>query len=131
MVVALTTAGDQVPVTPFGEVAASTGTGSPPHIASVVGKSGVISVPTFTCKVKGAAHWPVFGVKRYDPFVVVSIAEGDQVPVTPFGEVVASTGGIDPWHKVSGDVKLGVVAGVTFTWSVNGEAHCPVVGVKT
>ncbi len=125
------TAGDQIPVTPFGEVVASVGTGSPPHIASVAGKSGVISVPTFTCSVNGEAHWPTVGVKTYEPFVVVSMVEGDQVPVTPFGDVVGSAVGVDPWQTAMGDVKSGIVAGVTLTWRVKGEAHCPVVGVKT
>ncbi len=123
--------GDHVPVTPFGEVVASAGGVDPWHNISGDAKLGVVAGVTLTCSVNDDAHCPVVGVKTYVPFADVLMVEGDHVPVTPFGEVVASVGGVDPWHKLSGDVKLGVVAGVTLTCSVNDDAHCPVVGVKT
>ena len=57
MVVALLlNAGDQVPVTPFEEVAGKVIAGAPLQIAAIGAKSGVRIGLTVTVKVAGAAH---------------------------------------------------------------------------
>ena len=53
------------------------------------------------------------GVNRYDPLVVLFITAGDQVPVTPLGDVVASVGAVVPAQKAGIAAKLGTVLGVT------------------
>lgn len=45
--------------------------------------------------------------------------EGDQLPVIPLGDVVASVGGTAPEQSDIGEVKLGVWAAVTVTLTVS------------
>ena len=60
------------------------------------------------------------------------ITAGLQVPVIPFGEVVANVGTVLPEHMVNGvTLKFGVMLLVTVTFKVTDEAHCPEFGVKT
>ncbi len=57
---------------------------------------------------------------------------GLQVPVIPFGEVVANVGVVIPEQIVKGVMlKSGVMLLVTVTFKVTDEAHCPAFGVKT
>ncbi len=57
---------------------------------------------------------------------------GLQVPVTPFGEVVANVGTVLPEQKVKGvTLKFGVMLFVMVTFKVTEDAHCPELGVKT
>ena len=57
---------------------------------------------------------------------------GLQVPVIPFGEVVANVGTEFPEQMVNGVTsKFGVMLFVTVTFKVTDEAHCPELGVKT
>ncbi len=124
------TDGNHEPLIPLGEVVDSAGTVSPWHIESVVAKSGVVMGATSTKSVNGEAHWPTVGVKTYEPFVVVSMVEGDQVPLIPFGDVAAKIGAAAPWQTVKGVVKSGAKSGFTVTAKVSGSAHCVASGVK-
>ena len=65
LVVLLTTAGVQVPVTPFEEVVGNTGATSPSHMEAVApkGKVGVITGFTVTVNVTGNAQGSEVGVK--------------------------------------------------------------------
>ena len=56
---------------------------------------------------------------------------GLQVPVMPLDEVMGSVGAAEPEHIVCEVAKSGVMAGVTVTEKVTGEAHWPAFGVKT
>ena len=57
---------------------------------------------------------------------------GLQVPVIPFGEVVANVGTVLPEQNVKGvTLKFGVMLFVTVTFKVTDEAHCPAFGEKT
>ena len=59
----LTTAVDQVPVIPFGEVVLKLGTEPPVQIVTgVTLKLGVMLLVIVTLNVTGAAHCPAFGV---------------------------------------------------------------------
>ena len=60
MVVAvLSNAGDQVPVTPFEEVAGKVIAGAPLQIAAIGVKIGATIGLTTTVNVTGNAHWPL------------------------------------------------------------------------
>jgi len=63
VVAVLLNAGDQVPVTPFGEVAGKVIAGAPLQIAAIGAKFGVRIGLTVTVNVAGAAHRPVEGAK--------------------------------------------------------------------
>ena len=57
---------------------------------------------------------------------------GFQVPVIPFGEVVANVGTVLPEQIVRGVTsKLGTMLLVIVTFKVTDDAHCPTFGVKT
>ena len=57
---------------------------------------------------------------------------GFQVPVIPFGEVVANVGTEFPEHTLKGVTsKFGVMLFVMVTFKVTDEAHCPAFGVNT
>ena len=58
------------------------------------------------------------------------MAVGDQVPVTPFGDVAANTGTGEPEHKNNDAGKFGTIPDWTTTLKVCVVAHCPAVGVK-
>ncbi len=47
------------------------------------------------------------------------IVAGDQVPVMPFGDVVASAGGTAPEQSDNGEEKFGVWAAFTVTLTVS------------
>lgn len=49
--------------------------------------------------------------------------EGDQVPVTPFVEVVDSVGAVAPWQNGAIGLKVGTVGAVIVTESVVVVAH--------
>jgi len=56
---------------------------------------------------------------------------GFQVPVIPFGEVVANVGTVLPEQMVNGvTLKFGVMLFVMVTFNVTDAAHCPAFGVK-
>ena len=81
-------AGAQVPVIPLLEVVGKTRS-APEQIAASCVKVDVTLLITVTVIVAEVPHWPVAGVKVY---VLVNELEklGDQVPVTPFVEVVGN-----------------------------------------
>jgi hypothetical protein len=63
---------------------------------------------------------------------VLLIAAGDQVPITPFGEVLANAGAGVPAQKAGIGTKSGEPGGCTVIVTVAGveEAHCPSFGEK-
>ena len=63
-------------------------------------------------------HCPAFGVKVYEPLVVLFIVPGLHVPVTPFGEVVPKVGAIEPAQNAGIVAKLGATFGVIVTLSI-------------
>ena len=56
-------AGDQVPVTPFVEVAGSVGGTEPVQIGPIAAKVGVTFELIVTVRVVLTAHWPAEGIK--------------------------------------------------------------------
>jgi len=58
------------------------------------------------------------------------IIVGDQVPIIPFGDVVAKIGAVDPEHTLGIVAKLGTMIGFTAMVKVVKVAHSPTVGVK-
>ena len=56
--------------------------------------------------------------------------EGLHVPVTPLLDVVGNAGAVAPLQILAGMLNVGVVLGVTVTFTVAGKAHWPAVGVK-
>lgn len=125
----LIVAGDQVPTIPLGDVVAKVGAVDPEQILGIAAKFGVIIGLTLMVKVVIVAHSPADGVKVY---VVVAklFSAGDQVPVTPFVEVVGN-GDIEAPEQIAGtELKSGVMFGLTVIVNVAIVAHCPAVGVK-
>ncbi len=59
----LTTAGDQVPVTPLSDVVGNKGATVPEQIAETDANVGVTFDVTVIVSVVGFAHWPASGVK--------------------------------------------------------------------
>jgi len=60
------------------------------------------------------------------------MTDGLQVPVIPFGDVVANVGTVLPEQMVNGVTsKLGTMLLVIVTFKVTDDAHCPELGVKT
>ena len=106
-------AGDQEPVTPFGEVVSKIGAIEPAQKSAIAVKSGLRFCTTFTAKVCVVAHCPALGVNTYDPEFTLSMVAGIQEPVIPFGEVVAKIGAIKPAQKSAIGVKSVVVVGIT------------------
>ena len=62
--------------------------------------------------------------------MVLLMVDGDQVPVTPFGDVVAKAGAGEPEHKNNEFGKFGTIPGCTTTFNTCVVAHCPAVGVN-
>ena len=62
----------------------------------------------------------------------MSTTAGLQVPVIPFNDGLVNVGTVPPAQIVSVVPKLnvGVIFGFTVTVKLNGNAHCPAVGVK-
>jgi hypothetical protein len=58
------------------------------------------------------------------------IVAGDQVPLTPFGEVVANIGATVPEQNAGMAAKLVTTLGVIATFNVCVVEHCPEAGVK-
>jgi hypothetical protein len=58
------------------------------------------------------------------------IVDGDQVPVTPFGEVVANIGATVPEQNAGIAAKLVITLGVIVTFNICIVEHCPTAGVK-
>ena len=59
----LTVAGDQVPLTPFGDVVPKIGAVDPEQNAGITGKSVTTRGVIVTFNVCVAEHWPAVGVK--------------------------------------------------------------------
>ena len=125
----LLTAGLHVPGIPLVDVVGRTGAADPLQMAGTAVKVGVTNGFTVTVNVAIVAHKPAVGVKVYVP-VAVLLTAGDHVPVTPFVEVVGSTGAADPLQIDGTAVKVGVINGLTVTVSVVVVAHNPAVGVN-
>ena len=125
-------AGDQVPVTPFGELVARLGAVDPEQKSAIAAKPGCVLGVIATAKVCVVAHCPASGVNTYEPAFVLSITAGDHEPVMPNGEVVAKLGAAVP-EQISGiAANDGLIFGaVIFTFNVCVVAHCPASGVNT
>ena len=130
-VVLLIVAGIQVPLIPLFETAGSVGAVVPEQKVIVKLNVGVTFGVIVTGTLKGVAHCPVVGVNTYVPPVVLFIVAGIQVPVIPLTETPGSVGAVDPEQSVVAKLNVGVTFGVTVTGTLNGEAHCPAVGVNT
>lgn len=59
----------------------------------------------------------------------MSILDGDQVPVIPFGDIASKLGGVLP-EQIDISTKLGSTSGFTTIVNVVVVAHCPADGVK-
>ena len=130
----LTTAGLQVPVIPLDELAGKVTTVAPAQIVVLVPKEkvGTILGLTVTSNVVPNTHPGPVAVKTYLPDLVLSIEAGDQVPLTPFVDVLGNAGAVLFWHMVR-DVpneKVAVVFGVTVVVTVTGIPQVPAAGVK-
>ena len=115
---------------PFVEVVGRTGAVDPLHIGAIAVNVGVILELTVTVTVAVVAHWPAFGVNVYVPVAVLLTVAGLQVPLTPFVEVVGSTGATDPGQIGFIAANIGTVCGLTVTVRVAVVAHNPAVGVN-
>ena len=60
---------------------------------------------------------------------MLSIIDGDQVPVIPFGEMVSKLGGVVP-EQIDKSTKSGSTSGFTTIVKVAPVAHCPADGAK-
>ena len=129
--VLLTVVGDHVPVIPFVEVEGNTGAAEPLQIGATGVNVGVILDTTVTVMFVVVAHWPASGVNVYVPVVVLLTVAGDQVPVMPFVDDIASTGARDPLHNGPIGANTGIMPlDVTVTLSIVPIAHCPGSGVN-
>ena len=122
-------AGDHVPETPLLEVV-----GKAVKVALAQEEANAVNVGVtigFTVMVIVAllAQSPVVGVNVY-AVVIVLFTAGDQVPVTPFVDVVGKAANVAPAQIGTTCVKVGVVLGVTVIVIVAVFAHNPTVGVK-
>jgi hypothetical protein len=123
----LFTAGNQVPVMLFVEVAGKVNV-PPAHIGATCVKIGVTGVFTTTVKVAVVAHGFPVGVNVYAVVVLLFIA-GAQLPETPFVEVVGKV--IVPPTQIGAiAANVGVTLGFTVTVNVAVVPHCPAVGVN-
>ena len=113
VVATLFIAGDHVPVIPFKDVVAKGDVVVPAQIGAIAANDAVVFAATVTAKVAVFAHCPAPGVKVYVAEVVL-LKVGDQVPVTPFVEVVGSDTPVAPLHITNasnlGSIKMAVGA---------------------
>ena len=130
VVVLLTVAGAQVPVTPSVEVPGSTGATAPLHMAGIAANNGVMRGLTVIESVTWLAHNPAVGVNVYVAEVVLLTVAGDHVPLIPLLEVVGKTGAVDPLQKAGTGLNTGVPGGSTVIDNVVVVAHCPAAGVN-
>ncbi len=125
VVVLLTIAGLQVPVTPLVDVAGSTGAVDPLQIGPTGAKVGVIpGGVTVTVNEAVVAHCPAFGVKVYDVVVVLLTVAGLHVPEIPLIEVAGSTGAVDPLQIDATGLNVGTTV-VTVKLRQPGSATFP------
>lgn len=129
MVVVLITAGDQLPVIPFGDVFAKIGVAEPEQILGIGAKFGVTIGLTLIVKVVVVAHCPDDGVKVYN-VVEVLFNAGDQEPVIPLVEVVGNGVSIVPVQIGETEINVGKTFEFIVIVKVAIVAHCPIVGVK-
>jgi hypothetical protein len=129
VVVVLSKAGDQLPVTPLFEVVGSGDKVAPEHIGATAVNVGAILGLTVIVKVVVVAHWPALGVKVY-VVVTVLFSAGAHVPVMPLFDIVGSGASVAPEHIGATAVNVGVMFGLTVIVKVAVVAHCPAVGVK-
>jgi hypothetical protein len=130
VVVLLTVAGLQVPVTPLIDVVGKTGAVAPLHIEAIGLNVGVTIAFTTTDKVVALAQSPTVGVKVYVPLAVLLTEAGLQVPVIPLVEVVGKIGAKAPLHIGAIAAKVGVITAFTVTDKLAVLAQSPTVGVK-
>ena len=123
--------GDQVPAMLFGESPDKVGAVLPAQKDGMAAKLGAVGWVTVTFRVCVVAHWPVFGVKTYEPLIVLFIVAGDQVPAMLFGESPVNTGAVLPEQKAGMAAKLGAVGWVTVTFRVCVVAEHGAFGVNT
>ena len=123
-------AGLQVPVKPLVEELGKTGAVALAQIAGIALKVGMIfGLTTTVILVVLVAHCPVVGVNVYVVVAVLFIA-GDQVPVTPFDEVVGKFAKVSPEQIVKIAGMKEAVSGFIFILIVLPVAHCPILGEK-
>ncbi len=128
--VLLMTAGLQVPVIPFVDMAGSAVAAEPLQIGAIAANVGIVPLVTVIVSVAVFAHCPAFGVNVYVPDVVLLTDEGLHVPVIPFVEVTGKTGAAVPLQKAGMAANDGVSVGVTVMVNAVWMAHCPALGVK-
>ena len=85
---------------------------------------------TVMVRFTGLAQNPAEGVKVYVPDMVLSITDGDHVPVMPLEEVVGNVGNVPPKQTTGVMLNAAVRMGLTVMVMVVGVAHDPSVGVK-
>ena len=131
-IVAVLTAGLQVPVIPLVEVVGNTGAGRSWHTGATGKNEGITDgAVTVTGKVAVAAHSPAVGVNVYIVVPTVAVlTAGLQVPLMPLVDVVGNTGAGRPWHTGATGLNVGIGDGVTVILNVAVVAHCPAVGVN-
>jgi hypothetical protein len=129
VVVVLSNAGDQLPVTPLFEVVGSGDRVAPEQIGATAVNVGITLGLTVIVNVAVPAHCPAVGVNVYVVVVVLSKA-GAHVPVIPLFEVVGKGDKVAPEHIGATAVNVGVTFGLTVIVIVAVVAHCPAVGVK-
>jgi len=110
--------GLQEPLIPLSEIVGNGLMNPPEQIDATELKVGVRLGVIVTLRVCVVAQSPAVGVKTYVPLAVLLITEGLQVPVTPFGDVVPSTGMVAPEQNGPNAGKSGVTLGVMVTLNV-------------
>ncbi len=130
MVAVLFNAGDQVPIIPLLEVVGNALKTSPEQIGAMVVNIGNVLLLTVTVRLVVVAHKPAVGVKVYVAVDVLLTVAGNQVPVTPFVEVVGKTGATPPGQMGATGLNVGRIGSSTVIVNVLVVAHDPVVGVN-
>jgi hypothetical protein len=129
-----TTEGLHVPVIPLVDVPGNAGGVEPIQTDCEVPKlnAGGTIVFTVTVNVNGVTHCPADGVNVYTPLDWLLTADGFQVPVKLFVDVVGNVGTVPPVQidKLAPKSNVGVIFEVTVTVKVVETAHCPAVGVN-
>jgi hypothetical protein len=129
-IVLLTTAGDQVPITPLVDVVGKVGAVVPLQNGAIVANVGTSVSVTVTDNVVVVAHWPAFGVNVYTADDILLTTAGFHVPVIPLVDVVGNTGDVAPLQIAGIAVNVGVVFATTVTVKGTVAKHPAVVAVN-
>jgi hypothetical protein len=109
--------GDHVPETPLLEVVGNAVKGALAQEDAIVVNVGVTIGFTVMVIVAVFAHNPAVGVNVYVVVIVLFIV-GDQVPVTPFVDVVGKAAIVAPEQTAATCVNVGIVFGLTVNKAV-------------